>query len=279
MKKNLCLILCVSVLAGSCKKNSSGPSSPPIDATQYYVSSVRSYTPGALGLDSFTYNAAHLLTKYVEYGFDSTSGSPQSDSLVFEFAYTGNSPVPASYTFSQPDQGTVDELHNLSYDAQNRVTKDVCPSRSDFFTDYSYPNSNLAATLQFSSAGLDNQIDTMFLTNGNMTKQVVYFPNDAGTADSLNGTIQISYSSFGNPMYHPAISGTIGHLLFVLSFDGFQNFVDFNSKNLDNSITDIEAGSPPVTYKYNIAADSKGRASTMTYASLPNTYRIVYSYY
>src|SRR5579884_1944968 len=153
MKKIIFLFLCGAVILSSCKKNSSssGGGGTPIDATRYYVSSVRNFIPGYKGIDSFTYNSSNLLTSYKQYSYDSTSGYPEADSLIFQFSYTGGSQVPSSYTFSQPSQGTIGELHNLSYDAQNRVTSDVCPSRSDFITSYSYPNNNPAATLQFSS--------------------------------------------------------------------------------------------------------------------------------
>jgi hypothetical protein len=278
MKKFVFLFFGAILFFYSCKKNAS-PSTPTIDATKYYLSSVRNYTPGAVNIDSFTYNSGNLLTKYVQYAYQTSGGTTLSDSLTFVFSYSGSSPVPSSYTFSQPSQGTIDELHQLSYDGQNRVTKDFCPSRSDFFTNYTYPGSNEAGMLQFSSSGLDNQVDTLFFTNGNMTSQVIYFPNDAGTADSLEGTVKVSYSSYGNPAYHPEIANTIGHLLFILSFDGFQDFVDFNSKNFASSVTDIEPGQPNLTIKYNISTDSKGRISGTGYAGFPSSYSMVYSYY
>lgn len=280
MKKIRFLFLCCAVLFFSCKKNGSPGGGATIDATKFYVSTVRSYAPGQQNVDSFTYNSANLLTKYVQYQFDSTGGSPQSDSLIFVFSYSGSSPVPASYSFSQPSFGTINEVHNLSYDGQNRITSDICPARTGFVTNYTYPQTNLAATLQFSSgSGLDNQIDTLTLSNGNMSSEIVYYPNDAGTADSLEGTLHFAYSSNGNPLYHPQISGTIGHLLFILSFDGFNNFVDFNSKEMTNSITNIQAGQPPVTIKFSLSTDSKGRISQANYSGFPSAYRIVYSYY
>lgn len=278
MKKSQFLFLCLPLLIFSCKKN--GPSAPAVDATQFYVASVRSYTPSSLGIDSFTYSSSKLLTRYVQYSYDYSTGSTISDSLVFDFVYNGASTVPATYNFSQPSQGT-NEVHQLTYDGQNRVTKDLCPARSDFFINYAYPGNNLAAVVQFSASGfLDNQIDTLLFSNGNMSSEQIYFPNAAGTGDSLEGTLHISYSAYGNPIYHPQIGGTIGHLLFILSFDGYQNFVDFNSKKLQNSVTDIEAGLPPSTLNYNITTDSKGRVSELISPSYPaSAYRITYSYY
>ena len=276
MKKITFLFLCAAILIASCKKNSTGPTAT--DVSKYYVSSVRNYAPGYLGIDSFSYNSSNLLTRYVQYENDSTNGTPIVDSVFYIFSYSGSSPVPSSYTYLQPSVGT-NEVHQLSYDAQNRVTGDVCATRIGFFVNLSYPAGNDAATVQFSSSVGDNQIDTLTITNGNATKQVVYYPNSAGTADSLEGTLKIGYSANGNPAYHAAISNSLGPLLFILSLDGFSNFVDFNSKDMANSITDIEPGVPNRTINYSFTSDSKGRVSKANYSGYPDTYRLVYSYY
>lgn len=279
MKKIHFLYLCLPLFIFSCKKN--GSSAPAVDATQFYLASVRAYSPGFLDLDSFTYNSNHLLSRYVQYSFDSTGGSPTGDSLIYNFSFSGNSKVPSSYAFTDPAGGiTSPQGHQLFYDGQNRIVEDSNLNGSLYKTTYSYPGNNLASNVGFYFFGSVYRKDTLIFSNGNLSSERIYYPNSAGTGDSLAGTYNFNYSSYGNPAYHPEIAGTIGHLLFNLSYDGTQNYGDFNSKDFVKSLSVIQPGVPGIPISYNLTLDSKGRISQVTTSIYPpSQYRIVFTYY
>lgn len=278
MKNSIALFLCGAVIFCSCKKNSSSGGGPTIDATQYYVSSVRDYSPGYLGLDSFTYNSNHYLTRYVQYSFDTTGGSPEADSLIFDFSFSGGKTVPDSYTVTDPSAGGT--LHQLFYDNQNRIRQDSNTNGTMYVTNYSYPGSSLASDEAFYFFGTVDRIDTLSFSGGNNTTEKIYLPNSANTGDSLVQTMNFTYSNYGNPMYHPQISGPIGHLLFNLSFDGSQTYTDFNSKNFFKSESVVEPGYPTLTLDLNVATDNKGRVSVVTTSIYPPAFfRVVFNYY
>lgn len=277
MKKIVCLILSATVLIFSCKKSSS-PSGPTIDATQYYVSAVKTYNPGYLGIDSFTYNSDHLLSRYAQYTFDSTGSQPATDSLIVDFSFSTNSKAPSSYTMTE--DGVTDQGHQLFYDAQDRIVQDSNLNGTMYVTNYGYPGNNLAADVNFYFFSSTDRKDTLLFKSGDMSNENIYYPNAAGTGDSLADMIDFTHSSYGNPVYHPEISGPIGHLLFLLAYDGFQNYSDYNSKHLVNSAKEIQAGAPSVQINYGTSTDSKGRVSQVTVNGVPaSVLRVTFSYY
>ncbi len=120
-------------------------------------------------------------------------------------------------------------------------------SGSGFVVYFSYPNGNIATTVLFDGTPQNNQIDTLFISNGNISAAHIYFPNDAGTADSLEAAVKFGYSSNNNPAYHAAISASIGPLLYILQFDGYGGALDPISQKALNSVSGLGDGLPANT--------------------------------
>lgn len=274
--KNLYLILCAFsiIFAFSCKKSGSSNN----NSSAYYLSSVINYSPHRRIVDSFTYDSSHRVARFAQYAYDSSTGTPAFASLTADFALPANgSAPPTSYTYTA--NGNQD-MHILSYDGQGRITKDTSLSGKGFVTYYSYPNNNIATTVLFDRTPFNNQIDTLFISNGNIGGYHIYFPNNAGTADSLEGVINFGFSSVTNPAYHAAISKSIGPLLYILQFDGYGGSLDPISPNVFNSLSGVESGLPPnVTIKFNPVTDSKGRLIQLTSSFGGAASLIVYNYY
>lgn len=274
------LILCfgLMLMTGSCKKSSSGTNKP---TNNSYVSSIRNYSPQSLIIDSFTYDNANRLTVYSQFDFDTTTGYAQYGALSFTFSYSGNSLTPYGYTLSQPG-GAADEVHQLTYDGQNRISKDTAiVSAQGYVTYYSYPGNAIVSNVLFVGSFLDNQLDTNWVSNGNITTEHYYFPNNAGTEDSLEGALQLGYSSLLNPCYHAEIASTIGPLLDNLAFDGYGGgYTSSVSANAINKLSGlgIPAG---VSLSFVWTTDSKGRGARLTISApgLGGSSNIVFAYY
>lgn len=189
-------------------------------------------------------------------------GSPAAGSEIATFALpAGASAPPSSYTLSY---NGITDPHVLSYDGQGRISKDTSLSGSGFVVYFSYPNGNIATTVLFDGSPLNNQIDTLFMSDGNISAAHIYLPNDAGTADSLEAAVKYGHSSANNPAYHSAISASIGPLLYILEFDGYGGFLDPISQKAFNSVSGIADGLPGNTsITYSQTNDSKGRLSRM----------------
>jgi hypothetical protein len=274
--KSLSLILCAFLFLFfiSCHKTGSSNS----NSSAYYLSSVTNVSPQQKVVDSFTYDSSHRLARFAQYAYDSTSGTPQASYWTADFALPANgSAAPASYTFTI---NSTQDIHTLSYDGQGRITKDTSLSGSGFVTYYSYPNNNIATTVLFDGTPLNNQIDTLFISNGNVSSSHTYLPNNAGTADSLEGALSFGLSSLGNPAYHAAISKSIGPLLYILQFDNYGGGLDPISANVFNSISGVESGLPSnVPIKYIPVTDSKGRLIQLSTSYGVAAGVILYNYY
>jgi hypothetical protein len=279
MKKYpLSLAILALFLTFSCKKTNSGGGGSSSDPNSTYLSSVISYSPQQKVVDSFSYDSLHRLIRFSQYDYDSTSGSPLYNSSSANFTYQDNATSPTRYVYSDTLLGNYDDIHILSYDAQERIAKDTSYSGSGFVTYYSYPNNNPAATVLFEGTIDDNQIDTLFLTNGNTTSEHVYTSDIPGQPDVLDGIVQYGFSSTATPAYHAPITSSIGPLLSILEIDGFGGFVDFISKNAINKISGDGNGLPPGTVlNYTLTNDSKGRLSKMTFAGAAGG--IIFNYY
>jgi hypothetical protein len=237
------------------------------------LASIKSYSPGYKSVDSFGYDAGNRLTSFVQSIFDSTQGgAPVSGYTAMIFSYTNsNSIVPAFYTANYSD-GT-SEVHQLYYDNQNRIIKDTTSAVGSGYvvTYYSYPNNNIASTVLFDGTYDDTQVDTMYLSNGNITNTSIYYPQ---TPDSAYATL--SFSSYTNPGYHSAIATTIGPLLNIFSIDAFGG-IDFVSQKTAISTSVIDDGSPAMGVTYTITPDSKGRVGQLTIPGVSG--ESIYSYY
>src|SRR6185437_1992430 len=201
MKKWLSFLLLPAVLwVASCKKSGSSNKNSNNNA---WLSSVVSLQPQTRVVDSFYYDSSHRITGFHQYEYDSSQGYPAFGEWTVQFAYpAGTASQPSSYLYVA---GFSPDIHALTYDAQGRITRDTSVSGTGYVAHYSYPNGNIATTVLFDGTNANNQIDTMFLSNGNVSTLRIYYPNTAGTADSLEGAVNFGFTSLANPAYHADI--------------------------------------------------------------------------
>lgn len=266
------LILCV-VTIWSCHKGNSSKNTD----SGYYVSSATSVTAGTSIVDSFTYDSAHRITQFIQTKYDTTTGTPEMTVATTQFALAAGTTPPTGYVYTINGNSVT---HTLSYDNQGRIAKDTCPT-TGFVTFYSYPNGNIAATIQYSSVYLDNQIDTLFMSSGNAATINTWMPNDAQTADSLQGSLKFGYGGTANPMYHASITSSIGPLLYILAVNGLGGGLDPVSQKAPTSFSGTIDGFPSgFTLNFSQQTDSKGRLS-MLYAGVPGfgSETIYFNYY
>jgi hypothetical protein len=271
---NLFLFLSLVMLAGSCKKSGSGNNTP---SNSSYVSSESIYSPQTRLVDSFTYDNTHRLTVFTQIKYDTTSGSPQSDTMITSFSYFGENQFPDIYRITQTPNAQYGDVHQLYYDGQNRMVKDSGISGTGYVNYFSYPGSNIVSRVLFDGTASNDQVDTIFFTNGNVTSQHIYYPNNAGTADSLSGSPRYGYSTSVNPLYHAGIAGTAGILLNLLAYDGFGGYVDFLSADAINMASNLGGGLPAGTVlNFTVVPDSKGRVAWLT---ISGAFTISFNYY
>lgn len=223
------------------------------------LSSVSEYAAGYRVTDSLRYDGAGRLAAFIQQIYDSTNGRPVSASFNTFFSYSSGSKLPDAY--SQVISGFYfTDVHRLTYDGQGRIAKDTSLSGSGFVTHYAYPADNIASTVLFSGRKEDNQIDTLFVTNGNIHSGHIYYPDHTGTADSLSAAIQFGYSAYGNPGYDSTISPAIGPLLYTLATDAFGGYSDYISKDAVNKISGLGQGLPAgagIGISYTLDAQSR----------------------
>jgi len=265
------LILCVIAVWSCHKSNSSkNPSS-----SGYYLSSATSVTAGTRIVDSFDYDSAHRITQLIQTKYDTSTGTAITTVASTQFALAAGTNPPTGYTYTIGGNAVI---HTLTYDNQGRILKDTCPT-TGFVTYYSYPGGNIAATTLFDGTAMNNQIDTLYLSGGNVATANTWMPNNAGTADSLQGSLKFGYSGLANPMYHQAITGSIGPLLYALTVDGLGGGLDPVSQNASSSLSGNIDGLPSgLTINFSQTKDSEGRLSVLS-ASLFGIGETIYFHY
>jgi len=279
MKKTVALLI-VSLIIFSCSKKSAINATGAQTPVAPDLSSVTLTLTGLEIKDSFEYDTANHLARLLQYEYDSIDfPSPVADSEVITFIITGNG-LPSSYHFTHQ---AVNRIHQLFYNSQNQIIKDTS-SPSGYVAYYTYPNNNVAANILFDGTTADSRIDDLYFSSKNEDSIHVYVPGSDGTADSLITDQLYGFSSYANPAYYPAISNTVGPLLYVITQDftgeDFGNIsapiTDFNSKNTVNAVSHYAAFL--VTASLSTILDLKGRVSLITYPS-DNLERIRYTYY
>jgi hypothetical protein len=272
MKKILVLVG-LSIVVFSCNKTGV-TTNPPVTS---FLKTVKSYAPQTQIADSFVYDSTHAMAQLLRYTYDSTGGTPIVDSMEITFSFAPNAVLPNSYTYNDIPQGLNNELHQLAYDNQNRIIKDTAIGGRGYVNYFVYSNNHITATTLFSGIITDNQIDSLILSNGNITEERVYYPDYAGTADSLSGDTFFGYSSSANPAYYSPIASSVGPLLHLIEFDGSGTNEDAISVKMLNSITAIGNGAPLGTVHFNLAYDPQGRLIKFTGVGYPG--ELVYTYY
>ena len=279
----VCLSISVMTLAVSCVKSTSpiGGSPSSNSSNNSYLSSIRNSSTISSLVDSFTYDSSNRLTEIMIIGSDPSGGNSGAEATV-TFSYSGSTTFPASYTIKNPNQNS--SFHQLSYDGQNRIIKDSAQDGTGLATYWSYPNGTIVSATKGGSN--EQMIDTLFLSNGNVSATRLYIANNAGTADTLLDSIQYTYTTIVNPCYHQAIASTFGPLLSSLVIDG--GSTDFISGNgISTATTSVSQGElhglpgTANTQTFTWTTDSKGRAATLkvTAPLIGTVGNLTFSYY
>jgi hypothetical protein len=281
MKKSLLYPVAFTLfLFCACKKHNSSGNNNNNSNSNAWLSSVTSYSPGSRQsvVDSFSYDSSHRIATYQQFAFDTSSGSPNSANWSAIFSLPADSAAPpATYT---NDLSGVQELHQLTYDAQGRILMDSSLGSSGWVIYFGYPNGNIAMNAYYDGTIANSLLDTLFMSGGNIGSFHVYLPNNDGTADSLEGNVRFGFSGIVNPAYHPAITSKIGPLMYILAISGYGGNYDAISQKAFNSESGIIDGLPTnVTLNYSLATDNLGRLSRQS-ASLGGSSGIIsYRYY
>ena len=266
------LVLCV-IAVWSCHK--SNPSKNPTDSGNY-VSSAVSVSTGVRIVDSFDYDSAHRLTQLIQTKYDTSTGTAVTSVATTQFALAAGTTPPTGYTYTI-NGNTV--IHTLTYDNQGRVLKDTCPT-TGFVTYYSYPSGNIAATVLFDGSAMNNQIDTLYMSGGNVATANTWMPNNAGTADSLQGSLKFGYNGTANPMYHATMTNSIGPLLYILTVDGLGGGMDPVSQKASSSFSGDIYGLPSgLTINFTQSTDSKGRLTELSASIFGIGETVYFNYY
>ncbi len=254
-------VLIALLLIVSCKKSSSSNNSSEANA---WVSSIQLYAPGTEErfVDSFTFDGSHRIATYQQFHYDSTYGYPQfaTWSAIFSLPAGGSKP-PAGYT---NDMTGTPESHQLSYDAQGRITEDSSTGASGWVIYFGYPAGKISINAFFNGNVSNSILDTLTMSNGNMVSEVIYQPNTSHTADSLQVTNGQGFSDIANPCYHSALSVSVGPLIHILAIAGYGSDFDPISQKAFNSQSSTCCHLSPITVKYTQYTDSLGRLTQQT---------------
>jgi hypothetical protein len=257
MQKLPLFLIVIGLLFGySCKKSNS--SHTPTDVNGW-VSSISLYSPEFEEriIDSFIYDSSHRISTYRQLSYDSIYGYPQfaTWSAIFSLPAGGKKP-PDSY---KSDRTGTQELHQLIYKAQGRITRDSSLGNSGWVIYFGYPSGKIAINAFFNGKVSNSTLDTLTLSNGNITGELIYQPNNAHTADSLQVILGQGYSGLANPSYHSSLTNSIGPLIYILATSGYGNNFDAISQKAFNSQSATYGPFPAVSVSYTQYTDNQGR--------------------
>jgi len=238
-----------------------------------YLASVRIIAPNSLRIDSFSYDDQKRMARFAQYA---TEGSNSAD-VIMDFSFSGNNPLPTGFTATY-DGGTP-APHQLTFDGQGRIIKDTSTNGSHFVTYYTYSGNYAICKILFDGTTTDAQIDTLIVTDGNLTGIKVWGEN-GGTWEQ-QGNITYGHATAANPGYKAEIANAVGPLLYVLSVYNYGGYGDYISKAVMNKVTGQADGLPAGGFSYTVSTDSKGRVSTFTPAGVgaPAGVKTTFTYY
>jgi hypothetical protein len=257
-------ILFVSVLSvsiSSCNKSGSPNPAPLFQDSVPKVFSVYLPQVHTKLVEMFSYNNQTQLASIQAYNYDSSGGSPVTDTFLISFTFTTIGLPPASYDEifhiqGDPPAGQT-EHHLLAYDGQNRVTADsiTATTTNSFSTqDVQYDNRGnttiqwLFGDPQTPGSDMVTQIDTMNVQNETILTDINYSVPDG----TLNHLFTRSYSTHVNPLYNASLANSLGCLMV------FNNLMDFRSKYLPTQFSDQEGTNPATTINYFWTTDATG---------------------
>ena len=169
------------------------------------------------------------------------------DTFLMSFSPSGANTPPAFYDYTwyrATNSSDAVEHHVLVYDDQKRLILDsmeygTSTNGSEVYlinTKYSYDAGYIAAeyytnnyeTLPRIYGPSTLSVDTMYLTNGNLTQDIIYYLG--GDTPAVYSNTYFTSTTYKNPLYQKDISGSLGMLLCHNSgLDYF--FGDFVSPN------------------------------------------------
>jgi hypothetical protein len=275
MKIRILVIGCCLLLF-ACKK--SATTTPSVPSSPSFVASITQYGTLVLRIDSLKYDTSHNLTELVHYDYDSTSGTPLLDTIYTVFSYATDSTPPTSYTVAGV-------IHQLGYDNMNRIIKDSSKDGSGNNVSFIYSANTIVYVQELFVPSYTITVDSLFLTNGNITTVLSYNPSSGGT-DTLGEDYQYSAYNYTNPLYHPVMTHSIGPLLHFMTYDYYyqSTLADALSQKMATSVhaTGTALAENPANLTSVITTDAQGRViQSWPYLDgvLPLNGRIVYTYY
>jgi hypothetical protein len=274
--KMIVVIIGLSGLFFSCSKTRI--SVPSIPSSPSFVASITQYGNLIRRIDSLKYDTSNNLTEIVHYDYDSTGSTPLLDTIYTVFSYATDSTPPTSYT-------AAGILHQLTYDSLNRIITDSSKDGSGTNVSFSYSTNIIVYTHEVFIPSHSVIVDSLFLTNGNISKVLSYNPSSSGMG-TLGEDYQYSGYGYSNPLYHAVMTRSIGPLLHFMTYDyQYQaSLADALSQKMATVVhaTGNELTEDPAYLTSAITTDARGRViQSWPYLSgvIALKGRIVYTYY
>lgn len=260
----------IAFIFSSCSHSNSSDGSP---VNNSYLSSVRSFLPGVVTIDSFSYDDQHKMARYEQ--FDEQDAVDYH--FVADFSFSGGNPLPDGYVATL-NNGAPD-THQLTFDGQGRIAKDTSLSGSHFVTYFVYSGNYVICRVLFDGTMDNALIDSLKVADGNVTEEIVWVADNG--ALQYQGHMMLGHSAAANPAYKAEIAGSVGPLLSMLSINNYGGYSDYISKSVMNKVNGDADGLPPGGYSYAVSADGQGRVSVITPkgSDVPDEARTVFSYY
>lgn len=259
----------IILLFSSCSHHNDAGGGNPVNNS--YLKSAYTSSPGEVLIDSFTYDDQKKVASYGQY----VTNNGNSYFVRFDFTFSGSNTLPDSYLYS--DNANNQETHQLTFDGQGRITEDTCAT-SHFVTHYIYSGNYIICTILFEGTMDDGQIDSLLVTNGNLTAEKVWGTNNG--AWEKQADVTYGHATAANPGYKAEIAGSVGPLLYVLTTYSYGGWSDYISKSTMNKVTGVGDGLPPGGFSYSVNADGSGRVSKLTPAGVAaGSVAINFNYY
>jgi len=256
--KYLFYVLIVATCLFSCSKST--PTPPPVTPPEQdsLLNSYSVYYPqGRVKfIQHFFYDSVRQLAGIRAYKYDSSVSLPKTDSFYVIITTSSLSVPPVSYDFINFNP-SITEHHLLLYDNQNRMTLDSMvsttgPDHYDLHASYDgYGNS----IFEWFNSNVMNQIDTMYITNENISNEIIY------DHDNFYWWRLTTPGTRNSPLYKEQFAKSLGCLLYV------KGLGDYRSKNLPSQMQDTVVGYGARNYHYAWTTDVAGRVVEGTAAN------------
>jgi hypothetical protein len=259
--KNILITSLVMTTLFSCTKSDTPP--PPKDDST--LKSIVMYSPvlHVKEVVSFDYDQNSQIATLRRYGYDSSVNPVTLDSAHLSFTPAAAGSFPGEYDlnfFQTNPSASQTEHHFLTYDPQNRVSRDsVGINTTGNYTTQHFTYDDWGNTTIEQFAGDPQtpgsyttlvQIDTMYVQENNLYSDYAY--------TGLNGSglihyISRNFSTENNPVYNGAWSNSLGALL------NFNSLVDFRSKNLPSYMSYQDDSFNTIALNFVWTSDAAGR--------------------